>query len=394
MASGALSRLWKKVVGGFGQGQPVPGSTACSKGLHAGNRYASRELQAKGLTYALHRLIVSFVVEKFYEATLVLVAGHEICIQRHAVAGAGAGYGEISGAGGGTWASRAPRHRNKNKSSRPKRRDRDDDDRPGQRRNKSRSGPPTERLPFACPFYHHNNEEHQRCLNHTLNRIVDVRQHIRRCHAQPSYCPRCGVVFQNDPTYDQRDAHINQQTCADSISFLRPSGATSEQLESMDNAAHHRNGTREERWYDVWDIMFPGTVRPGSPYIDVTYERRRIEVRDAVVSYRENGGLQDFIHQYTNGIDLQWTLNLLLNHLTNYNHNSAGVAGARGRDDALGDVMMAEAQPASSVFDLPVLLPRPTQMDSVHPSLDPNLDVDDDDYEYDDDYEHGYFDGN
>lgn len=272
----------------------------------------------------------------------------------------------------------APRHQKKNEGSRRQRRGKDNEDRPPQRRNKLWLDPSDARLPFACPFYYNSKEEHRGCLNYKLNRIGDVRQHIRRHHVQPSYCPRCNVEFQGDITYERRDAHVSLRACTDTEIHEKPSGATSYQIQEMNNAANHgRSSDDIGRWYAIWTIMFPGTMQPPSPYINVGDELRNVGVHAYVEGYRQNGGVQAFLHQLGVNVDGWGVLNDFLDHLLNYNRSLASAVDLYSLHAASGG-MMQTTYPRP---DLPDLLPRPAQSDPAYVGgtlrdHDPDLDLD------------------
>ncbi|KAI0095674.1 hypothetical protein F4776DRAFT_677389 [Hypoxylon sp. NC0597] len=142
-------------------------------------------------------------------------------------------------------------------------------DRPGRRREKRLPVPnvpgraDTSGSLWACPFYVRNGEEHWRCLDFKLKRIVDVRQHIYRKHVLPVHCPTCGVEFAHEYL---RVEHIIASFCEPRQFNL--SGAAADQLEAMSRAARDGNAsTEEERWFEIWMILFPGIARPESPYI-------------------------------------------------------------------------------------------------------------------------------
>lgn len=131
--------------------------------------------------------------------------------------------------------------------------------------------------PFACPFYLHDPYEWCNCLrSYTLNRIVDVRLHLTRVHLLAPQCPLCGQEFQDDQSgsaEDRCNEHIEQQTCTP-LPSPPPArhGLTRDQFEAVRAIAGHRSGRRgadsaKEKWFEMWDIIFPGTPRPLSPYI-------------------------------------------------------------------------------------------------------------------------------
>ncbi|KAK7947150.1 uncharacterized protein PG986_011471 [Apiospora aurea] len=98
-------------------------------------------------------------------------------------------------------------------------------------------------------------------------RIGDVRQHLWRRHRQILHCPVCGLAFDSE---EDSETHINQRTCVPAA-FYHP-GMTRDQWGDICARAqappHTVNGGDEERWFQIWDILFPGQPRPPSPYID------------------------------------------------------------------------------------------------------------------------------
>ncbi|KAI3335801.1 hypothetical protein F4824DRAFT_463602 [Ustulina deusta] len=355
----------------------------------------------------VHNSTIYKIDPRFRTTRPTLAAGSSISIERRTVV-VGTVCGETQGTPSGTASTNpscasqkepltpsehVPNYPNRNRNRRRQRRSRDSDDQQPQRRSKPRSGPSDVRRWFACPFYRYNPDVHRNCLNYKLSRIVDVRLHICRFHTQPSYCPRCGTEFQDDPVYTQRDAHLDPEHCEVLGDVARPSGATSEQLESMASAAMHGRGCTEEgRWYAIWDIMFPGAPRPLSPFIDVDHEWSRIQVCAIIEQYRQNGGLQDFIRQLELNVDVLGVLSFFLDHIRDY--TSARIERPPDLHDPRGDMSIPIpplppfGQPtASSRSDLPVLLPRPTHIDSTDtgqalPSHDPNLDAIDEELGY------------
>ncbi|KAI1174930.1 hypothetical protein F4777DRAFT_552450 [Nemania sp. FL0916] len=147
----------------------------------------------------------------------------------------------------------------------------------------------------------------------TLNRISDVRQHIKRRHTLPSFCPCCGCTFSDDPRYLKRDAHM--RACKVNTGFSQLCGMTPDQLREM-TAAGRRQQNDPERWYEIWGIMFPHRARPPSPYINTEHELRRIGAHAAVRQYLNEGRLQAFMEQRLWGFPLvEVTLRDLLQDL-------------------------------------------------------------------------------
>lgn len=186
--------------------------------------------------------------------------------------GTGTGSGTGSGGtgpqslGGTTYATTAGTH-NLQRGG-----DKDPDPDPERRGDKSHRGTSTASTrpnlgQFLCPFFFHGRLGVN--CDCKFNRIGDVRQHIWRRHRQPMHCPVCGETFvaERDAT-----AHINQQSCTEVAFDL--AGVTRDQwgdiCERAQAAPHTVNGGDVERWFAIWDILFPGEPRPPSPYVDIS----------------------------------------------------------------------------------------------------------------------------
>ncbi|KAH7117465.1 hypothetical protein EDB81DRAFT_952893 [Dactylonectria macrodidyma] len=128
------------------------------------------------------------------------------------------------------------------------------------------TGEPT----FACPFYKLDPTRHLDCVNRTLTRIRDVKQHPYRRHAQPPLCPTCYATF---PSPESRDDHIRLQRCeAPSTTRTdRAQGISPEAINRLRNRTN-RNLSPDEQWYAIWDIVFKGKPRPPTPYLESALE--------------------------------------------------------------------------------------------------------------------------
>ena len=116
---------------------------------------------------------------------------------------------------------------------------------------------------FGCPFYKREPIRHRDCLFRYLysTKTNYVKQHLRRHHLQPLHCPVCGDQFESPV---RRDSHIRTALCS-------PRQFTSEGINlSQEEAIERipRNDAPEERWFKIWDIIFPDAPRPQSPYVE------------------------------------------------------------------------------------------------------------------------------
>lgn len=119
---------------------------------------------------------------------------------------------------------------------------------------------------LACPFQKCDPVRYQKCLAVSLQRIKDVKQHLCRCHAQPTYyCASCYEVFD---TSNDRDKHSRRRECMkmDKPSSPQFEGITEEQRRQL-NEKSPRDLDIEEQWKYIWDVVFPHTTPPRSVYL-------------------------------------------------------------------------------------------------------------------------------
>ncbi len=137
---------------------------------------------------------------------------------------------------------------------------------------------------LACPFYKLNPIKHMDCL--LRNQITEtsfVVQHLERCHRQPIHCPLCNRAFK---TRAECDRHILLQSCCSSCGRafstreectnhtqarscesreVRCEGLTDDDFTRLRGSRRHLN--EAQRWYSIWDIVFPDNPHPESPYV-------------------------------------------------------------------------------------------------------------------------------
>ncbi|XXG98600.1 hypothetical protein Hte_004925 [Hypoxylon texense] len=120
----------------------------------------------------------------------------------------------------------------------------------------------TVELSLACPYYKHDRFRYRKCLVLDLKKISYVKQHLRRQHIQPHYCPVCGQIFNS---HADQEVHIRSRQCTQQ-DFEAPQGITQDQDRILSSRVDKRLSL-EQQWFSVWDIIFPGVERPESPYI-------------------------------------------------------------------------------------------------------------------------------
>ena len=86
---------------------------------------------------------------------------------------------------------------------------------------------------------------------------------------RPIQCPICNQSFNKA---SERDRHLRQQICRPKAGPIRGSldtdreGIDAHQLALL-RGRPRRGLTEAERWYAIWDVLFPSAPQPDSPYI-------------------------------------------------------------------------------------------------------------------------------
>ncbi|KAH8722236.1 hypothetical protein BGZ61DRAFT_516337 [Ilyonectria robusta] len=121
----------------------------------------------------------------------------------------------------------------------------------------------TRSLSLACPFFKRDPKEHGGCVSKRLTRIRDVKQHLSRIHAPRFYCQRCFFVF--DKEYSHQE-HVTNANCTHdpSAHLMRVSY---DQLRELSRKSKP-SLSETDQWFAIWDILFPGEVKPDSVFID------------------------------------------------------------------------------------------------------------------------------
>lgn len=124
-------------------------------------------------------------------------------------------------------------------------------------KKKEQSGPL-----LACPFYKRNPIRHLRCLlRNVLTETSFVVQHLERGHpVQPIHCPVCGLTFEHERVQQQ---HVRERTCERRDFHFE--GLTTDQKAAI--RRNRRGLDVSQRWYELWDILYPGEPRPNSIYV-------------------------------------------------------------------------------------------------------------------------------
>jgi hypothetical protein len=138
----------------------------------------------------------------------------------------------------------------------------DDEDERGRRPSKKLKHSPEElgRAKFlACPFWKLDSKKHWECFLKKLDTISHLKMHLDRRHTPKFYCDRCYSIFENR---ERKEEHLSIVNCR----FSRDAKLDGITREQKDELSRKRRGSAEERWFKVWDILFPSIPRPLSIY--------------------------------------------------------------------------------------------------------------------------------
>ncbi|KAM0222079.1 hypothetical protein ACHAPA_009658 [Fusarium lateritium] len=116
---------------------------------------------------------------------------------------------------------------------------------------------------LACPFYIYAPKRHHSCLKNRLQSAEGMIDHLIHCHSLPSYCPICYRMFN---TLMERDSHILNETCK--RRDPNPSDGLNEDQKVLLIQETYLHLDDKRRWHQIWDIIFPKSRQPRSPYLD------------------------------------------------------------------------------------------------------------------------------
>ncbi len=134
---------------------------------------------------------------------------------------------------------------------------------------------------FACPFFKMNPVRHQACLFYKMSKISYVKQHLQRTHRGPRW--RCSVCHEVFPEQAACNRHLTTHECRGPRSKLRPDEMSEVQWEEIGRLTSRRAGaTTESMWYAMFDVLFPGTPRPDTPYVGSGISEMTMHFRDFV----------------------------------------------------------------------------------------------------------------
>ncbi|KAK5654739.1 hypothetical protein OQA88_7064 [Cercophora sp. LCS_1] len=117
---------------------------------------------------------------------------------------------------------------------------------------------------LACPFWKWDQSRHHECFAKKLDTIGHLKQHLKRKHTPKFYCVDCFTTFNNGTDHH---VHVQKAKCVKSQSAaLTGIHITHQQGEMLVKKASQ--GSDEEKWHQIWAILFPDDSPPTSIYLD------------------------------------------------------------------------------------------------------------------------------
>ncbi|KAF2421194.1 hypothetical protein EJ08DRAFT_653518 [Tothia fuscella] len=130
----------------------------------------------------------------------------------------------------------------------------------------------TKRLPgkrFACPFFQYcpaKHQGHRSCEGPGFETVHRAKEHVYRCHMFPLTCKRCTKAFKSHDALEQH--YTDQIPCqANTASREECSELQQRQLKSRKRPPGQ---TEEQRWREMYRILFPKDQRIPSAFCETT----------------------------------------------------------------------------------------------------------------------------
>ncbi|PHH51654.1 hypothetical protein CFIMG_004462RA [Ceratocystis fimbriata CBS 114723] len=118
---------------------------------------------------------------------------------------------------------------------------------------------------FACPFTKYNPPQFAGCGGFVLNDMHDVEKHLKWCHRNTISCPRCMKTF---ASHLARDNHSKEDPPCPARSERRHSGLKPQVRHRIYNIVDEGRGNDFQKYMAVYQVIFPSSELPESPYID------------------------------------------------------------------------------------------------------------------------------
>ncbi|KAH8897399.1 hypothetical protein GQ53DRAFT_743109 [Thozetella sp. PMI_491] len=121
---------------------------------------------------------------------------------------------------------------------------------------------------LACPFYRRNPAKYRECLKTAhLPDIKALKQHLWTDHRRPYFCSVCRTIFETAAACSD---HVRRRECTEREE-PEIEGITEDEVQGL---AHKLNPSLslQDRWFHIWDIVFPGEEHPLQPCLSGNLE--------------------------------------------------------------------------------------------------------------------------
>lgn len=119
---------------------------------------------------------------------------------------------------------------------------------------------------LACHYFKRWPWLHMGCFFHSQIASRYVKIHLLRKHRQPIHCPTCFTTF---TTHADQTTHISARTCqpGEGTCPYHGTAISNDQRDALNNHPVPPGADEKEKWFLMWDILFPDIPRPSSPYV-------------------------------------------------------------------------------------------------------------------------------
>ncbi|GKU00868.1 unnamed protein product [Fusarium langsethiae] len=129
---------------------------------------------------------------------------------------------------------------------------------------------------FACPFYKHDPAKFatsRSCVGPGWKQVHRVKEHVFRSHKLPEHqCPRCFKAFESAEALS--DHSRSSDPCQVQTRTAQEEGINASQEKQLHTRAKKNNAASnlervevdENRWNEMYNIIFPNEEPPSSPY--------------------------------------------------------------------------------------------------------------------------------
>ncbi|KAI1736878.1 hypothetical protein F4680DRAFT_242504 [Xylaria scruposa] len=120
---------------------------------------------------------------------------------------------------------------------------------------------------LACPFFKkncHNAATHKACSGPGWTSISRLKEHISRCHKLKNQCNRCREVF--GTALELATHQRNSESCPLLETPLLETITAEQEAQLRYHGGKRMKCSNEEKWKNVYQILFPGDDSVPSPY--------------------------------------------------------------------------------------------------------------------------------